>query len=364
MLLAPLACLALSALPGSAQTPAGSQTPPKEPTAVEIETLRLLEAQIASLDKDTGGFTGAVLVASKGKILLEKGYGVADAKTGRKIEADALFDWASVSKQFTAAAILKLELQKKLSIKDKLGRFFPKAPPDKAEITLLQMLSHTSGLPKGFDPAWKWDASTRQGIFDLAFSLPLAQKPGTKFEYNNMPYGFLAGLVEELSGKPFELYCCETLFDPAGMKSASFIGHSRLDTARVPKDERGTGNFFPYGPRLDWGYRGCGGVMASVHDMFLWDRALRDDKFFPKNARQEFYTPVLAGYSLGWNVGDDVKGRRVDHGGDTKAATTYYGRWLEEDLVVAMAYTYKPAIDKFVTGRALAQIARSGKPPK
>jgi CubicO group peptidase (beta-lactamase class C family) len=334
------------------------------PQAVEGATGKLLDAHVRALDAQSGGFCGAVLVASKGKILLEQGYGIADKDTGRTIAADALFDWASVSKQFTAAAVLALEMQKKLSIQDKLARFFPKAPPDKAGITLVQLLSHTSGLPKGFDPEWKWDHSTRQGIFDLALSLPLAAQPGTKFEYNNMPYGFLAGLVEELSGKPFEDFCCETLFDPAGMKSASFIGHERLDRARVPRDERGAGHPFPYGPKLDWGYRGCGGVMASVHDMWLWDRALRGDKLLSKAAKQELYTPFLEGYALGWYVGDDVKGRRVEHGGDTRATCCYFGRWLEEDLVVAIAYTYKPALDKFTTGRALAQIARSGKPAK
>ena len=166
---------------------------------VEGETGKLLDAHVRALDADTGGFCGAVLVASKGKILLEQGYGLADAKAGRKITPDDLFDWASVSKQFTAAAVLQLEMQKKLSIRDKLARFFPKAPADKAEITLQQLLSHTSGLPKGFDPAWKWDPASRQSLFDLALALPLASKPGTKFEYNNMPYGFLAALVEELA---------------------------------------------------------------------------------------------------------------------------------------------------------------------
>ena len=349
MLLAALA-LVLSSFP--------DQTPP----ATEIA--KLLDAHVRALDAESGGFCGAVLVAAKGKILLEQGYGIADAATGRTIAADALFDWASVSKQFTAAAILKLEMEKKLSIQDRLARFLPKVPADKAEITLVEMLSHTSGLPKGFDPAWKWNPATRQGIFDLALSLPLATRPGTKFEYNNMPYGVLAALVEELAQKPFEDFCCETLFDPAGMKSASFIGHKRLDAARGPKSERGTGNYFPYGPRLDWGYRGCGGVMASVHDMFLWDRALREDKLLSKAAKKELYTPVLQGYALGWYVGDDVKGRRVEHGGDTRATTCYSGRWLEEDLVVAIAYTYKPAVDKFTTGRALAQIVRSGKAAK
>jgi CubicO group peptidase (beta-lactamase class C family) len=309
-------------------------------------------------------FKGGVLVARKGEIVLRKGYALADRENGIPYGPETVFTVGSITKQFTAAAILKLEMQKKLSIHDKLSRFFPKAPEDKAGITLLQMLSHTSGLPRGFDPAWKWDPASCQSLFDLALSLPLANKPGAKFEYNNMPYGFLGALVEEQSGKSFEDFCCEMLFDPAGMKSASFIGHERLDAARVPKSERGTGNFFPYGPRLDWGYRGCGGAMASVHDMFLWDRALRGDKLLSKAAKSELYTPVLSGYALGWYVGQDVKSTRVEHGGDTRATSCYFGRWLEEDLVVAIAYTYKPAVDKFTTGRALAQIARSGKPAK
>jgi CubicO group peptidase (beta-lactamase class C family) len=339
--------------------PAGEAQKLKPGPIVEGELGRALDAHLSALDADTGGFCGAALVAVGGKIVLEKGYGVADADTKAPIAHDAIFDWASVSKQFTAAAVLKLEQAKKLSIDDTLEKHFKKqVPEDKKAITLKMMLSHTSGLEKGFSPDWKWDSHSRDSLFELVLGLRLTSKPGEKFEYNNTPYGFLAGLVEIVSKQSFEDYCIEQMFRPADMQSASFIGHKSLDLKRVPRDDRGTGNPFPYGPVLDWGYRGCGGVMASVHDMFLWDRALRGDKLLSNAQKTKLYTPVKEGYALGWYVGQDEGATRIEHGGDTRRTTCYFGRWIEPDVVVAIAYTYKPAVYKFDTGRALAKLAR------
>jgi CubicO group peptidase (beta-lactamase class C family) len=325
---------------------------------VEGELGKRLDQHLLALDRDAGGFCGAALVAVDGVIVLEKGYGVADADSGKPIAHDALFDWASISKQFTAAAVLKLEMAKKLALDDRLTEHFGDVPEDKREITLEQMLCHTSGLQKGFRPEWKWDPTRRESMFELVLGLPVESKPGSRFEYNNTPYGFLAALVEEISGDSFEDYCIAELYRPAGMASAGFIGHPELDAARVPRDDRGRGAPFPYGPVLNWGYRGCGGAVASVREMFLWDRALRGDKVLSKSAKQKMFTPRLEGYALGWYVGPDVRGTRVEHGGDTRATTSYFGRWIEEDIVVLLAYTYKPAVYKFETGRALAQIAR------
>lgn len=326
---------------------------------VEGELGRALDAHLSALDVGAGGFCGAALVAVGGRIVLEKGYGIADADTKAPIAHDAIFDWASISKQFTAAAVLKLEQSKKLTIDDTLEKHFKKqVPQDKRPITLKMMLTHTSGLEKGFRSEWKWDSSSRDSLFELVLGLPLTAKPGEKFEYNNTPYGFLAGLVERLSKESFEDYCIDQLFRPAGMQSASFIGHASLDLKRVPRDDRGKGAPFPYGPVLTWGYRGCGGVMASVHDMFLWDRALRDDKVLSSTAKTKFFTPAKEGYALGWYVGQDAGATRIEHGGDTRNTTCYFGRWLEPDVVVAIAYTYKPTVYKFDTGRALAKLAR------
>ena len=336
----------------------------KAPTGPVVDGAlgQALDAHMSGLDQDSGGFYGAALVAVGGKIVLEKGYGIADVDSKSPIAQDAIFDWASVSKQFTAAAVLKLEMQKKLTIGDTLEKHFKKqVPKDKQAITLQMMLTHTSGLEKGFSAEWKWDPSSRDSLFELVLGLPLTSEPGEKFEYNNTPYGFLAGLVERVSKRTFEDYCIEQLFRPAGMQSASFIGHESLDQKRVPRDDRGQGAPFPYGPVLTWGYRGCGGVMASVHDMYLWDRALRGDKVLSSPAKTKYFTPAKEGYALGWYVGQDAGATRIEHGGDTRNTTCYFGRWIEPDVVVAIAYTYKPKVYKFETGRALAKLAREFK---
>lgn len=343
--------------------PAALAQKPKVGPIIEGELGKAIDAHLSALDADTGGFCGGALVAVGGKIVLEKGYGVADADSKALITHDAIFDWASISKQFTAAAVLKLEQTKKLSIDDTLEKHFKKqVPEEKRAITLKMMLSHTSGLEKGFSSDWKWNPTSRDSLFELVLGLPLTSKPGEKFEYNNTPYGFLGGLVERVSKQSFEDYCIQELFKPAGMQSASFIGHKSLDSTRVPLDDRGKGAPFPYGPTLTWGYRGCGGTMATVRDMFLWDRALRGDKVLSSASKTKFFTPIKEGYALGWYVGQDEGATRIEHGGDTRNTTCYFGRWIEPDVVVAIAYTYKPGVYKFDTGRALAKMARERKP--
>jgi len=335
---------------------------------------KALDAVMQDVDRAAGGFCGVVLVASKGKVVLEKGYGIADAAAKKAMPPDALFDWASVTKQFTAAAMLRLidasrlddaalrklgskklaaalrgKRWKKLDLDDPLSRFFPEVPKDKAAVTLRQLLNHTSGIESGFKKEWKFDGGSRDSFVTLVLSLPMTSKPGRKFEYSNSGYTFVAAILETVTGMTFEEFCAEELFQPANMKSATMIGAPGLNLKRVPKIARGTGftdrpqEFaFAYGNQLSWGYRGCGGVVASTEDMFAWDRALRDPKFLSKEALDALYQPGIDDYALGWQVRKVAGGTRVEHSGGVLGVVTYYLRHLERDYVVAMACSYEP----------------------
>lgn len=345
----PVVSLVLAIAGLAASAPAQKRSRPPAEATVSGQLGERLDAIVAEFDADAGGFSGVVLVARDGKILLEKGYGLHDAATQQPIGVDSLWDWASVTKQFTAAALLRLQDKKKLSLDDPLKKFWPKAPNDKKSVTVRQLLNHTSGIQSGFRGEWQWDRDRRESLEELILSLPMESKPGEKHDYSNSGYAFAAALVEKLSGMSFEDYCQKELFRPAGMPDACMIGDRDLDLARVPKIARGTGftdrpaEFrFAYGNELTWGYRGCGGVVATVRDMFHWDQALRGTKVLSAKARKELYTPAKADYALGWQVRRLPAGECAFHSGGVLGVVTMYYRLLDENVVVALACNYEP----------------------
>jgi CubicO group peptidase (beta-lactamase class C family) len=360
---------------------------------VDGELGKALDEAMGRIDVADGGFCGVVLVATQGKVVLEKGYGVADAAAKSAMPPDALYDWASVSKQFTAAAVLKLieasrmddaalrklgakklaeamrdRKWKKLGLDDPLSRFFPEAPEDKAAVTLRQLLNHTSGIESGFKQEWKFDSTSRDSLVACILGLPMVSKPGAKWEYSNSAYSFVAALIEKVSGMTFEEFCDELLFKPAGMASATMIGAKGLDLTRVPRIARGVGftdrpkeYAFAYGNQLTWGYRGCGGVVASTRDMFQWDRALRGGKLLSKESLEQLYTVGLQDYALGWKVKKVGAGVRVEHGGGVLGVATHYLRHLDQDYVVALACSYEPKTHPEEIADRLARIVERQK---
>ena len=161
------------------------------------------------------GFRGAVLVSRNGKVLLRKGYGMADRENGTAWAPDAVFSVGSITKQFTAAAILKLEAQGKLRVEDPIPRFLDEVPADKRAITIHHLLTHTSGLESDF--AGDYESVGRDEYAARALASKLRTAPGSQFFYSNAGYSLLGAIVEIASGKPYETYLAENLFLPAGM---------------------------------------------------------------------------------------------------------------------------------------------------
>ncbi|MGH7162940.1 MAG: serine hydrolase domain-containing protein [Planctomycetota bacterium] len=320
---------------------------------------RRLDEHLQALDKEKGGFCGSALVAHQGEVLLEKGYGVMNAMAKTPMPPDAMWDWASVTKQFTAAAILKLEMKKKLRLEDSIRKHFPKAPKDKQAVKILHLLNHTSGI-KTDSRENTIDWRSKDAMVRYALSLPLASEPGAKWEYSNLAYFLLAALVEKASGTDYESFCIEQLFRPAGMKEACFIGSDGLDLARVPLDARGTGVHFAYGTTMTWGYRGAGGAVVSCREMLAWDRALRADKLLSKAAKEKYYDAGLNDYALGWFVDRNHGGVRYWHSGAVGQTVTYYLRALDDDVVVALAHSEQPATHPEQTARELVKIVLRG----
>ncbi len=176
------------------------------------------------------GYSGAMLVVKDGKTILSKGYGFANRIERVPNTAETLFDIGSLSKQFTAAAILKLEQDGKLKVTDTLGKHLPNVPPDKAQVTIHHLLSHTAGIirdtplsPKG-DPSIYYEEINRDEALKRVLPKPLQFEPGTKYQYSNAGYMLLAAIVEVASGRAFQEYLKKNIFEPAGMQNTGLAG--------------------------------------------------------------------------------------------------------------------------------------------
>ena len=308
---------------------------------VEGDAGRRLDAAVAATAG--AGFRGAVLVAEKGKTLLAKGYGAADGAKS-PMTAESLFDVASVSKQFTAAAVFKLAEAKKLALDDSIAKHLPKVPADKKAITIQHLLNHTAGLPLLIPGLDENDSADRDRFVAKVLAAPLAGKPGAAFVYDNHGYSLLAAIVEREGGKPFETWMRAEVFAPAGMADTGFLGEKQLDgkrlTARISLVDgkpvpSGDASTFPW----DWSMRGAGGVVSTVRDLERWDRALRDGRVASKAGQERMFRPALEGFASGWMVGElDAKGGPawVFHTGRTLGYQAYVARWLAQDRVIVV----------------------------
>lgn len=341
---------------------AGAQTKPspaKKPSAVEkkkkdeankkrladraqrAKTNKAVNEQlgkdVATLMKryaETKGFSGSVLAAKDGMIIHKAGYGYADVKAKRKNDVNTLFDMGSIGKSFTAAAILKLEEQGKLKLTDTLDKFFAYAPKDKAKITLIQILSHSSGLSMNYSPGEDVDINDRDSCMKYFLSVPLSSSPGSKFEYSNANY-FLAGAVVEVAAKQdYESYIRKNLIEPAGLKDTDVCSAKNLDRKRDSRryvDDQDVGSTVDW--PFTWGGRGAGYIVTTVEDMYKWSLAIEDETVLSDESREKWFKQVLDDYALGWYVMDTGKGKAVWHGGAAPGARAMFTRFMAEDIV-------------------------------
>jgi len=255
-------------------------------------------------------FRGSVLMASNGKILVEQGYGMADAEAGRAQTAQTVFSVGSITKQFTAAGIMKLVEQNKLSVSDKISAFFPDAPDDKKNIKLHQLLTHASGFPGTLGD--DYDNISAAAFMKLVFATPLNAEPGTHYEYSNVGYSILGIIIEKISGMGYEKFLNQYLFTPAGMSRTGYL----LPTYNTGELAVGYRNGVRWGTALDrpwlpdgpgWHLRANGGMLSTVGDMYKWYTALHKNVVLTKSSTDQLFAKHMAEgpegishYGYGW----------------------------------------------------------------
>ncbi|MBK9187441.1 MAG: beta-lactamase family protein [Phycisphaerales bacterium] len=277
-----------------------------------------IAAFAAGLDEQ--GFSGVVLAALDAKVIAAQGVGFADTAKTIPNTPGTLFEIASLSKQFTAAGLLRLAQDGVLTLDDPLHTRLPGVPDDCKAITLRHLLQHTSGIP---------GANSRGSGFDLERVLPSFLRggprhtPGTHWEYWNQGYALAAEVMTQTSGRDFPDSLKVAIFRRAGLHSACFTGDAVEPTRVVSVGQSVHGPArgaleHPYG-EFGFQYRGMGGVVISAMDLWRWDRSLETDAVLDAKAREAFFTPGPGNYALGWFVRTNEKGRLTQsHGGGVR----------------------------------------------
>ncbi len=257
------------------------------------------------------GFSGGVLLSRDGEVLLARAYGDADRTTGQPASIDTLWPIGSISKHFTAAAVLKLQSQGKLSVSDRLDALLPAewlqgVPRHMGQITVHQLLTHTAGFPESSGMATPRHSAAEQ--VRHAFRTGLDFAPGTEAGYSNIGYGVLAAVVEVVSGKPFEQTLRETVLVPAGMTDTA-IRSMAWDDGRVARgmiDGQDRGRLDTDWPATPWWLLGAGGVQTTLWDMHRWSQGLRDHTVLDPEAFAAMTTAHVRegpGMSTGYGCG-------------------------------------------------------------
>jgi CubicO group peptidase (beta-lactamase class C family) len=293
----------------------------------------------------------AVLIAQDGKILFEKGYGLADAEHHVPVTPQTQFRIGSITKQFTAAAILKLQEQGKLSVSDKLSKFLPDFPHGD-DVTLHHLLTHTSGIHSytekpGFLENVTNTVTTAQ-IIDSFKNDPADFPPGKKWSYDNSGFLLLGYIVEKVSGQAYGDFLRTTFFEPLGMKQT---GVYRKGLALEHEALGYTYSAGKFSRALDWDMSwagGAGALYSTVEDLFRWNEGVFSGKVLTEASLKTAFTPVKTeenkdqnspdGYGYGWALGTLRGTREISHGGGLNGFSSFLLRLPAENFtVVALA---------------------------
>ncbi|MFH7028713.1 MAG: serine hydrolase domain-containing protein [Heteroscytonema crispum UTEX LB 1556] len=272
-------------------------------------------------------FIGSVFIAQKGKILADKGYGMANYELDIPNTPQTIFRLGSITKQFTAMAIVQLQEKGLLNVNDPIIKYIPDYPPETGkQITIHHLLTHTSGIPNftGFPDYLETMMlpSPVEKTIARFKDKPLEFQPGEKFNYSNSGYILLGYIVEKVSGKTYETYLHENIFQPIGMKNTGYDHHSTILKNRASGYSLGNDGLIntayidmsmPYA---------AGALYSTVEDLYLWDRALYTEKLVSKTSLNKMFTPFKEDYGYGWFITKAFNHNLVTHNGRINGFST------------------------------------------
>ena len=288
---------------------------------------------------DIKHFSGSVLVAQKGKIVLAKGYGMANYEHNVPNTMQTKFHIGSMSKQFVSMAIMILVKQGKLALEDTVANFFSDYPNGK-KITLYQLLTHTSGIPDYLNsPKFNFKEkralpATMIELVDLFKDKPLEFIPGSKYSYSNSGYALLGAIIEKVSGQSYGQFLQENILKPLKMNNSGLLDSKTVLLHRAQGYEvigPVLQNSLYYDPSR---IIPAGGMFSTVEDMYRWDRALYTESLVSKDLSNLMFTPYLDYYGFGWVI-QKIHGHNVVwHNGSWCDCASIIVRFIDDDICI------------------------------
>ena len=291
-------------------------------------------------------FSGAVLVAKDNATLFAKGYGFANAEHEVPNTPRTKFRLGSITKQFTAMAILILAERGKLKLDDPVGKYIDDSPKAWEGVTIHHLLTHTSGMPSYTDDFTyglrMMMPETVKTMIARFRDKPLDFKPGEKFHYSNSGYFLLGAIIEKVSGERYESFLKKVIFDPLGMHDTGYDHAATVLPGRASGYTL-AGDGLRNAEYLDMSQPfSAGSLYSTVEDLARWDRALGDGKLISKESYAKMYSPAKNDYAYGWMVAT-IKGRKlIAHGGGINGFVSEILRYPDQKLCVVVLCNVLP----------------------
>jgi len=307
----------------------------------------------------------SVLVARDGKVLFQQSIGFADFDKRIRATPATKFRIGSVTKQFTAAAILKLIEDGELQLEDTLDRFLPDFPRGD-EVTIHHLLSHTSGIPSYTDaPEFMrtvTEPTTEEDLIASFAGQDFLFEPGSEFRYNNSGYFLLGHLVRKITGQPLAEYWQEHFFTPLGMNDTSVhdpaAGLTNEAKGYSFQDGKAT-------PALDWNMTragGAGAIVSTVQDLFRWNEAVFGGKVIGEDSLTRALTVSEQSqdsmrYGYGWTINEDRGLREVSHNGGLQGFLSHLAWYPDQRLTIAVLHNASPPVPAMTPGAVAKRLA-------
>ncbi|RLJ34079.1 CubicO group peptidase (beta-lactamase class C family) [Chryseobacterium sp. 7] len=288
--------------------------------------------QLFSTYEKAGLFSGSVLIADKGKIIFEKSYGYRNAPKKEKNTNNSLYRVFSTTKMFTATVIFQLEEQGKLSLNDKLSKYYPDFPKGDS-ITIANLLSHTSGIPNDTNSEYTVDEET---FIKYISAKPLNFSPGKDWDYSNSGYYILSYIIKKVTGLDYDQVIENNILKPLKMNHSGFHFNNVIDENKAFGYEFLSDNKSNEALRFKTDHPfGAGAMYSTVEDLFKFNEALKNYSILKKETIDKAFTPYLKDdYGLGFQISTVFDKKRVGHDGGGPGYRSRYYRILQDDICV------------------------------
>jgi D-alanyl-D-alanine carboxypeptidase len=292
----------------------------------------------------------AICVVRNGKTLLASGYGFANLELSVPASEHTAYELASLTKPFTATAVMMLVEAGKISLEDRLPKYFPGVPASWENISVEQLLRHTSGMGDFFaipdlqsKSGFAWEREYEPAdLLPLLFKVPILSQPGERWSYSNVGYYLLGWIIEKVTGEPYGDFLKQRIFDPLGMVETRRM--SRRDI--IP--ERASGYTWENKTLLNASYTSItwayseGGLVSSVYDLAKADAGLFGEKLLKRATLERMWQPshlrdgAVANYGMGWNVASDPRRRQIYHSGSKPGFASIIRHYIDESLTIVL----------------------------